>query len=59
MAVKVNTYLIKVYADAIENEVKKFKDIPEKYSVLVYKELEDRVIAGTLTEERLNQLMSD
>lgn len=50
-------YIIKVYADAVENGKRTFKSIPEKSQVLVYEELENRVKAGTLTEERLNELM--
>jgi len=51
------TYIIKVYADAVEAGKRTFKSIPEKSQVLVYEELENRVKAGTLSEERLNELI--
>lgn len=51
------TYIIKVYADAVEAGTRTFKSIPEKSQVAVYAELENRVKAGTLSEERLNELM--
>lgn len=51
------TYIIKVYADAVESGNRTFKSIPEKSQVAVYAELENRVKAGTLTEERLDELM--
>lgn len=52
------TYIIKVYADAVESGNRTFKSIPEKSQILVYEELENRVKAGTLTEERLNKLIN-
>ena len=51
------TYIIKVYADAVEAGKRTFKSIPEKSQVLVYEELENRVKAGTLSEKRLNELI--
>lgn len=51
------SYIIKVYADAVEAGRRAFTSIPEKSQVLVYEELENRVRAGTLTEDKLNELM--
>lgn len=52
------SYIIKVYADAIEAGTRTFQSIPEKSQVLVYEELENRVKTGTLSEARLNELMA-
>lgn len=51
------SYIIKVYADAVESGNRTFQSIPEKSQVLVYAELENRVKSGNLTEEQLDKLM--
>lgn len=52
-----NTFIIKVYADAVIAGRRKFSTIPEKAETDVYKELENRVKAGTLTSEKFEELL--
>ena len=51
--------IIKVYADVVENKTKKFNDIPEKFKLDVYEELENRVKNGELTSDELDILLEN
>ena len=51
--------IVKVYADVVENESRKFNDIPEKFKLDVYEELENRVKAGTLSSDTLDRLLEN